>query len=248
MEPDIGGREKYLNIVFYVSLFVLLCFVLAGPGSRFGWWHFGFGFSILKFCFYGAIATLILWVVGIIRIRKAISRKRLIKAVSTLLIILILIMIPLNLIGRAKHFPRIHDITTDFEDPPLFRSILLLRKDSPNSAAYGGPEVSALQKKGYPDIKPLFLSIPPDQAFEKALEKANELKWEIVDANAAEKRIEATDTTFWFGFKDDIVIRITPSNGGSRIDLRSVSRVGLSDVGTNALRIRRYLDQFSENK
>jgi uncharacterized protein (DUF1499 family) len=69
--------------------------------------------------------------------------------------------------------------------------------------------------------------------------------WQIVDANASEGRIEATDTTFWFGFKDDIVIRVAATSGGSRIDVRSVSRVGRSDVGTNAKRIRCYLKRLT---
>ncbi len=71
--------------------------------------------------------------------------------------------------------------------------------------------------------------------------------WKIVDENQAEGRIEATATTRWFGFKDDVVIRIAPSGGnGSRVDVRSVSRVGRSDVGTNARRIRAFLKKFAE--
>ena len=79
--------------------------------------------------------------------------------------------------------------------------------------------------------------LPPDRAFEPALSAAREMGWEIVDAASKDGRIEATDTTFWFGFKDDVVIRITPTPEGSRIDVRSLSRVGRSDVGTNAKRI-----------
>ena len=75
---------------------------------------------------------------------------------------------------------------------------------------------------------------------------ARKIGWVIVDANAAEGRIETTDTTFWFGFKDDIVIRITPADHGSRVDIRSVSRVGKSDVGTNAKRIRKYLKELKQ--
>jgi uncharacterized protein (DUF1499 family) len=86
--------------------------------------------------------------------------------------------------------------------------------------------------------------VPPDVAFDKALAAAREMGWDIVDAKPAEGRIEATDTTFWFGFKDDVVIRISPTSEGSRIDVRSVSRVGRSDIGTNAKRIRAYLEKL----
>jgi uncharacterized protein (DUF1499 family) len=75
---------------------------------------------------------------------------------------------------------------------------------------------------------------------------ARSLGWQVIDANEKEGRIEATDTTFWFGFKDDIVVRITPTAGGSRIDVRSVSRVGRSDLGTNAKRVRGYLKKIQQ--
>jgi uncharacterized protein (DUF1499 family) len=90
------------------------------------------------------------------------------------------------------------------------------------------------------------LSIPPDKAFEQALAAARKMGWVIVDANAADGRIEATDITFWFGFKDDIVIRVTPADQRSRVDMRSVSRVGKSDVGMNARRIRKYLKELKQ--
>ena len=78
-----------------------------------------------------------------------------------------------------------------------------------------------------------------------ALEAARASGWEIVAAVPQERRIEAVATTFWFGFKDDIVVRIRPAPGGSRIDVRSVSRVGRSDLGTNAKRIRAFLGRLA---
>jgi uncharacterized protein (DUF1499 family) len=139
----------------------------------------------------------------------------------------------------------IHDITTDTETPPVFVAILPLRAGTPNTAEYGGPEVAAQQRTGYPDLKPLTLTIPPAQAFPHALAVAREMGWEIAANEPAEGRIEATDATFWFGFKDDVVVRITPAGSGSRIDVRSVSRVGRSDVGKNAERITEYLERIA---
>jgi uncharacterized protein (DUF1499 family) len=86
------------------------------------------------------------------------------------------------------------------------------------------------------------LNVPPPQAFDRALASVREMGWDLVAADAAAGRIEATDTTFWFGFKDDVVIRVRPADGGSRIDVRSVSRIGVGDAGTNAKRIGAYLD------
>lgn len=245
MKPEKPEGSIFLKIAMGLTLILLAAFLLAGPGSRLGWWHFRTGFTILKYGFYGAIFSLVILVIGLYRSRATAFSKHLARAVPALLILTALILIPVKLIRSASYYPRIHDITTDFDNPPPFRSILPLRKDAPNSAVYGGVETAALQKKGYPDLKPLFLPIPSDQAFQKALMGAEKLGWQIVEADPAENRIEATDTTFWFGFKDDIVIRVTPSEGGSRIDLRSLSRVGISDVGTNARRIRCFLDRLS---
>ena len=120
-----------------------------------------------------------------------------------------------------------------------------LRKGAPNTAEYGGKEVADAQRKGYPDIQPKMLEVPPQVAFARALETAERMGWTLVANDPAEGRIEATDTTFWYGFKDDIVIRVTRAGAGSRVDVRSVSRVGRSDIGTNARRIRRYLDKLA---
>ena len=101
------------------------------------------------------------------------------------------------------------------------------------------------QRHAYPDIRPLFLPLAPPPAFDRALNAARAAAWEIVAADSASGRIEATATTRWFGFKDDVVVRIAPAASGSRVDVRSVSRVGQSDVGTNAKRIRDYLARLS---
>ena len=134
----------------------------------------------------------------------------------------------------------IHDITTDMLNPPAFVALLETRRKCPNGADYGGPDVAAAQRKAYPDIKTQDLSFPSDVAFQKALAAARKMKWEIVDADPAGGRIEAVATTFLFRFKDDVVIRITPAGAASRLDIRSASRVGKSDLGANARRIRRF--------
>ena len=165
-----------------------------------------------------------------------------------LLISMILVIVPLNWFWIATQVPRIHDITTDIENPPLFVAILPLREEAPNPALYGGNPIAEQQKRGYPDLKPERVPLDPDQTFQKALQTAEKMGWKIVEANRSERRIEATDTTWWFGFKDDIVIRILPVMGASRLDIRSLSRVGLSDVGTNAKRIRKFLKLFRESQ
>ena len=137
--------------------------------------------------------------------------------------------------------PPIHDISTDTKRPPEFVAILPLRADAPNPSEYGGPEVAAAQIGAYPDLQTHRMDAAPAQAFERAQQAARGLGWEIVSADPTAGRIEATATTFWFGFKDDVVIRIEPDAAGSRVDVRSLSRVGGSDVGANAARIRAFL-------
>ena len=137
--------------------------------------------------------------------------------------------------------PPIHDITTDTADPPAFAALLPAREAAPNGAAYGGARVAAIQATAYPDIAPRRLDVPPAAAFERALAAARAMGWTIAAADRGAGRIEASDRTPVFRFVDDIVVRIRPDGAGSRIDVRSVSRLGLSDLGKNAARIRRYL-------
>ena len=143
----------------------------------------------------------------------------------------------------AQAVPPIHDISTDTITPPLYVEAAAVRREqhAANSLDYSA-EVAAQQRTGYPDLAPAFLTAAPDDAYRSALALVRARGWTVLAEDAAGRRIEATDTTYWFGFKDDIAIRVsTVPDGTSRVDLRSVSRVGRSDVGTNARRIRAFL-------
>ncbi len=150
------------------------------------------------------------------------------------------------LLMLARSVPPINDITTDTENPPEYMAILPLRADAPNSAEYGGAAIAAQQLEAYPDIVPLVVDKPVDEVFDEALAAAQSMGWEIVASVKAEGRIEAIATTSWFRFKDDVVVRLTPLQRGTRVDVRSHSRVGRSDIGTNAHRIREYLSHLRE--
>ncbi|MDX1638153.1 MAG: DUF1499 domain-containing protein [Balneolaceae bacterium] len=145
---------------------------------------------------------------------------------------------------QAQQYPPIHDITTDTENPPRFKAVVPLRADAPNATEYGGEEIAGIQKEHYPDIRTLILDRPYPEAFNEALQAARSTSWEIVGYDQQEGRIEATHTLAWYGFKDDIVIRVDTAasdSTASEIDVRSVSRVGRGDIGVNADRIRDYL-------
>jgi len=233
---------------FVLAILAVAAAVLAGFGTRWGWWNFRSGFAILKVSAYGGVAAAVASIAGGIIAVSGRSRMGLIPAAAGVLIGLLTAGIPWSWMRTVKQVPFIHDITTDMENPPKFAAVLQLRKDAANPAEYGGPDIAVQQRNGYPDIVPLRLRVPPDQAFERALQAARDSGWEIIAAKREECRIEATDTTFWFGFKDDVVIRITPAPDGSRVDIRSLSRVGKSDVGTNAKRIRAYFQKLERTK
>ena len=150
----------------------------------------------------------------------------------------------------AQAVPRIHDITTDTITPPRFVEIAERRQalGVPNDLAYL-EDVAAQQREGYPDLAPAFIDVPPGEAWARALALARARGWEVVAADEEGRRIEATDTTFWFGFKDDVAIRVTALPlGGSRVDVRSVSRVGRSDIGTNARRVRAFVADLARER
>jgi uncharacterized protein (DUF1499 family) len=196
-------------------------------------------FAMLKWALYGAVATLLVAVVAIIiAVRRGTG---LTMPVIALVLVVAAFAVPVLKLRQAARVPVIHDITTDTDHPPRFVSAVALRAAAPNPVEYGGPEIAAKQRQGYPDLQPLSLPLPPNQAFDRALATARTMGWEIIASDPPSGRIEATDTTFWFGFKDDVVIRVARAPNGSRVDVRSLSRVGLGDVGTNAARIRKYL-------
>ncbi len=254
--PEIFMEEKGEEQNLAFSPLAIIGFILAvlagtaemsaGFACRWGLWHFRTGFVILRWAACSGILAAMVSLAACILTRPGSKRKSLSFSIIGLLIGIVVVAIPWFYWQIARRVPPIHDITSDTENPPRFAALLPLRMNTPNPAEYGGPEIAAKQRAAYPDIVPFEISIPPGQAFKRALSIARSLGWQMIDVNQSEGRIEATDTTFWFGFKDDIIIRTTPTTQGSRIDIRSVSRVGKSDLGTNAKRIRAYLRKLRD--
>jgi len=199
-------------IVSLLGFLALLLLYLAGTGYVNGVFELGQAFTIMRYCAYAGITSVGL-VIFYLLWQRPVGLKVLILFLSALAG-LTAFYLPYRQQQIASQVPPIHDITTSIASPPQFVAIVPLRADAPNPPEYLGGETSELQRQFYPDI---------------------------MSANLADGRVEATETTKWFGFKDDVVVRLTRGTADSTIlDVRSKSRVGRSDIGVNAKRIRTF--------
>ncbi len=243
-------RARFAAGIARVGLALALASVvpaaLSGFGYQFGWWELPAGFLILRVAVYGAVAGVALGLLALILAPAANARPTRVAGTTALVIGLGVTAPPVFWLYRAQTAPPIHDVTTDFDDPPRFEAALAPRREAPNDSIYPGKEVAILQRGAYPDLAPLRFPAAPALVFERALEVARDMGWHVIAAEPAERRVEATATSFWFGFHDDVVVRVTPDGSGSRIDVRSASRAGRSDLGTNARRVRMYLAHLHE--
>jgi len=244
MTPASSALRYVALIGCVLALLCGLALITSGVGYRCGWWGLGLGFKMLRWSAYGGVVAGTMSAVGLVGAWLGAGGHGAKPALLGVLVSVGVVGMPWTQLQRARRAPRIHDITTDTEHPPAFVAVLPLRATAPNSAEYGGPEIAAQQRAAYPDIQPIVLPLAPTEAFQRALGAAREMGWEIVATDSAAGRIEATATTFWYGFKDDVVIRLTLTDGGTRVDVRSESRVGGSDIGTNARRIREYVKRL----
>ena len=226
---------------FWLSLLGVVGIILSPLGFRLGLWDAGFALrKLLAGATLAGILGFALCLLAIAVAKFSGVRFDSSRAVIGLIIGGIFAGYVLLQLKTVKSLPMIHDITTDTVNPPVFVALAEARKASPNGLDYKGAEIAEQQKKAYSDITTMHSDLPPVPLFAKAESVARELGWEIAVADAKEGRIEATQTTLLYGFKDDVVIRITPDQAGSKIDLRSMSRMGMSDIGVNAERIRRF--------
>ncbi len=231
MRPMIVWLRPLASVLALVALLTL---ALSGPGVRFGLWSYGTGITVFRYTAYLAVAAALVAAIAL-----AIPRVRaggVLLPMVALLVSLAVLYVPLQFLQRARAVPPINDITTDTDNPPRYMT---------GERTYPGGEFARQQRAAYPDLAPVLLAVAPREAFARALAAAEAMGWEVVGRDAAAGTLEAVDTTKWFGFKDDVAIRVTPTpEGGSRIDIRSKSRVGRSDLGTNAQRIRAYAERL----
>ena len=221
-----------------------LLLLAAGPiGWRAGWWGYQIAFTrLMLYAFGSGIAAMAVSAFVLLASRGRVARRRLIVAALGLIIGGVAAYFPWRASETRGATAPMHDITTDFADPPSFEFAAARRAAEHGSpATYPGGDTAALQRKFYPGIEPAILDSPPAQAFDRIMAVVKAKGWTIVKTDPATGIIEAYDRSFWFGFTDDIAIRVTPSDDGSRVDIRSGARQGRGDYGVNAARVRGFL-------
>ena len=206
--------------------------LVAGIGYRQGWWHFLKGLQIAEWAVYAAALGLVISLVGMARLRR--QRRAVVTGLLGVLLALPVLGMALHWEYATRTYPPINDISTDTVDPPEFW-------DMPNPMAYPGEAVAQQQRAGYPDLAPLTLPQASAEVFDVALQLVQARGWSVIASDAEEGRIEAVATSRLFGFADEVSIRIVPDGSGSRVDMRSRSRLGKIDRGTNARRVRDWL-------
>ena len=230
----------------------VLAALLAALGSATGMWGFGTGLKALRYLFFAAAAGAVLGLIGLVMARR--RAKLMLANLLALVAALGFVLYLGNLVRIAKSVPAIHDVATDLDDLPQFTRLKVRADNLENGPDEGKPELKALppeerwkaiHRAHYGDLRTVRLAAPPAETSRRAAELARERGWEVAVAGA--DRVEATHTSTFFRFKDDVVVRIRPApGGGSLVDMRSISRVGGSDVGMNAKRVREFLGDLQK--
>jgi uncharacterized protein (DUF1499 family) len=229
------------SLALFLSALALILLAAAPLAWRIGLLPLKVSFSFLTGAGLLGIAAAIFAALGLIFARGSLGWVRV--ALLSCVVLLGIAFVGMPWYLRHNHAPPINDITTDTIDPPAIITALAARQaEHAGTAVYAGPTLALQQKAAYPDIVPLILAMPTPRAFDLALSTAKAMPgWQIIAVDPQAGRIEATQSSFWFGFVDDIVIRVAEDGNGSRIDMRSHSRQGRGDLGVNAARIRSYM-------
>jgi len=244
IRPTNPVSHRLARLAFVLACVGGLTVGISGPLHRYLGVEADVVISVFRYGFYIAAAAIALALATVVPTRPGDRRRGFVAALLALAIGVAAAWAPVSWLLRSRDVPPINDITTDTANPPPLVVTLQLRQNAPNPPSYGGDSVASQQRAGYPDIQPIMLNVPPAEAFKKVDRVAMAMGWDVVARAPTEGRIEAVDSTKWFGFHDDIVVRIKAEGSGSRIDIRSKSRDGRSDLGVNARRIRAFTEKL----
>jgi hypothetical protein len=230
--------------------------LVAALGSAAEIWGFRAGLTSLRYLFWAAAAGAVLGLVGLVMARR--RAKLMLANLVALVVALGFVLYLGNLVRTAKSVPAIHDVTTNLDDLPAFTRLKVRADNLEKIPDEGKPELKALapeerwkalHRAHYGDLKTVRLASPPAETVRRAAALARDRGWDVATVDAAAGTVEATETSRFFRFKDDVVVRVRPApGGGSLVDMRSISRVGGSDVGVNAKRVRSFLADLQKNQ
>lgn len=237
--------------VALVALVPALAIGLAGPGARFGLWDYGDGFAMMRQAALPAMVcagvAFIAFIVALFTVR-GLAVFALISAIAAGAAA----SVPIQMRALVNANPFIHDVTTDFDNPPAIVAAAGLDRKNPPEYLGDSPAprseltVAEAQRQAFPDIQPMTVDGDIDEVAAQALSALKSMGLEILAEGKTEAGVvlEAAHTSLWYGFVDDFIVRLTPVEGGVRIDARSKSRVGGSDLGANAERVRDFLSRM----
>jgi uncharacterized protein (DUF1499 family) len=244
-----SSRKPWVLAAAVLATITLFLFIASVFTIRMNPILFQRGFSIYRWAtLSGAAGIFVALTDLVLAIREKDISRRVLPPVIAIAVCLPIFISGQQMKMRQEKLPKIHDVTTDTEDPPQFSALVPVRQqEAANPIAYAGEKVAKQQLKAYPDLKPLIVNQPIFETTQRALSVVEVLDWEVVSLNPAKGIIEATATTPIFGFREDVVIRLkSEEQNKTRIDVRSVSRVGDTDYGSNADRIRFYLNRLEK--
>jgi len=228
------------------AIVALLGFPFAVIGYRSELFGFSSSYKIMNWTVYLAVAVFFLGMIFTFVKRR--SDPAFSKAARTASYLVLIPIIGLGTqVFQARSVPFIHNISTDVVDPPAFVKVVALRTADNNPLGYDIEKLAQTQLAAYPKVKTLLTDLSLSEAHSRALEVVKSKGWELVNSDLEAGLVEATETSLIWGFKDDVVVRITEKDGQRAVDLRSVSRIGQSDLGANAKRIEKFLSAFSKS-
>jgi uncharacterized protein (DUF1499 family) len=248
-----AGQGKWARratrLALILSIGAVVAALAAALGSANGAWNFRAGLTALRYAFFAAAAGALVAIVALVLARR--QGRLMLQAALALVVGLGFVAYLGAKVRTARSLPPIHDIATNLDDVPQFTRLKVRADNLENIPDMGKPELKAMEpearwkalhRTGYGDIHTVRLATDPAHAIQRAEALAKERGWEVARTDPAAGILEATDTSLFFRFKDDVVVRARSApGGGTLLDMRSISRVGQSDVGVNGQRVRAFL-------
>ena len=231
-------------ITLFAGVLALLLLLASGPLYQAQILGLMNAFLAMRIALIVGAVAIVLALIQVVFMRKTISWP--VTGIAVLCAAVAIFM-PLSMMNKVKSVPPIHDVTTDLVNPPKFVAILALRADASNPAAYQGENIASQQRTAYPELQTQTYQQTTEQVFDAALTTVKDMGLKVVTSDKTLGLIEAYDTTTWFGFVDDVVIRIQSAEQMTMLDARSKSRVGMSDLGKNAERLNALIAGVAQN-